>query len=215
MAQKNIWTDEEKDFVMSKYKKGYSFKEIEESGKIKRSAYAIELRIGNIIYDKIQGGLTYEDLAEEYKKSKEDIMELEKKIFQMKHKSDVTTSYTNDGGYTLNEKNINDSNINLGDMHHINRTMQTVLNFYENIARLNKLKQDKLIDNDFYNDLMKGLNEFTFDKQKIIDSIKLKKSEKSEKTDKSEKPKKSDKKYDNNSDSKDDDIPKKMKKRLI
>jgi hypothetical protein len=206
MAQKNIWTDEEKDFVMSKYKKGYTFKEIEETGKIKRSAYAIELRIGNIIYDKIQAGTTYEDLADEYKKTKNEIIELEKKIFQMKHKSDVTTSYTNDGGYVLNAQN-NDFSVNLGDMHHINRTMQTVLNFYENISRLNKLKQDKLIDNDFYNDLIKGLNEFTFDKQKIIDSIKLKKSEKQ---------KKSDKKYeDDDIQTKDDEIPKKMKKRLI
>lgn len=217
MAQKNIWTDEEKDFVMSKYKKGYSFKEIEETGKIKRSAYAIELRIGNIIYDKIQAGQTYEDLAEEYKKTKDDIIELEKKIFQMKHKSDNSTPYTNDGGYILNSQNLDNFSVNLGDMHHINRTMHTVLNFYENISRLNKLKQEKIIDNDFYNDLIKGLNDFTFDKQKIIESIKLKKSEKTENTEKAEKAektKKPEKKYED-SDSKDDEMPKKMKKRLI
>ena len=226
MAQKNLWTDEEKDFVMSKYKKGYSFKEIEETGKIKRSAYAIELRIGNIIYDKIQAGQTYEDLAEEYKKTKDDIIELEKKIFQMKHKLDNSTPYTNDGGYVLNSQNLDNFSVNLGDMHHVNRTMQTVLNFYENISRLNKLKQEKLIDNEFYNDIMKGLNDFTFDKQKIIDSIKFKKTEKSEKSakieksdkieksEKTENPNKTYKKYDD-SDSKDDEIPKKMKKRLI
>ena len=230
MAQKNIWTDEEKDYVVSKYKKGHTFEDMANSGKIKRSAYAIELKLSNIIYDKMQNGYTYGELSDEFNKPEKDIIDMEKKIFEMKNKSNNQTPYTNDGGYVVNQSN---SQFDFGDMHHINRTMHVVLNFYENIDRLNKLKQNKLIDEQFYNDLMKGINEFTFDKKKILDSLKLSnksdKSEKSEKTEKTEKTDKTDKtdntektekkssRYNKSEDNDDgvDDLPKKMKKRLI
>lgn len=211
MAQKNIWTDDEKDYVISKYKKGLTFEEMANSGKIKRSAYAIELKLSNIIYDKMQNGFSYAELSNEFNKPEKDIIDMEKKIFEMKNKSNNQTPYTNDGGYVLNQTN----NIyDFSDIHHINRTMHVVLNFYENIDRLNKLKQNKLIDNDFYNDLMKGINEFTFDKKKILDSLNSFKI-----TIKTEKTEKSDKKIlkQNKSEDSDisDDLPKKMKKRLI
>ena len=54
--------------------------------------------------------------------------------------------------------------------------MDTVLQFYENITRLNKLKKDNIIDESFYNDLIKKLNIFSFDKNKIICSLNMSKS---------------------------------------
>ena len=168
----NKWTDEEKKYVMKKYKDGMTPEQIHETGKINRSKYAIELKIYNTIYDQIQNGDTYEELATEYKKTKSDIKEIEKKIFEMKNKSSQQTPYTNDGGYVLNTSSQSIPTLTeLNEFHHVNRTMNTILHFYENISRLNKLKEEKIIDNDFYNALIKKLNKFEFDKDKIISNL--------------------------------------------
>jgi hypothetical protein len=129
--------------------------------------------------------------------------------------------YTNDGGYQYGEnKNI----LNLNDFHHMNRTLNTVISYYENIERLNKLKENKTIEEDFYNDLIKKIKEFTFDKQQIINSLNVKSTgqtdvkndeENDDKEEVDEKPKKEEKKtYTKNSED-DDTYVKKHKKRLI
>ena len=167
----NKWTDDEKDFVLSQFKLGKTVDEIFNMNKIKRSRYAIECKIYGHIYDLIQSGSTHKNIAKEFDRTKEEIKEIEQKAFEMRNKSDNKTMYTQDGGYVYGEKKSNI--IDLNDFHHINRTMNTVLSYYENINRLNILKTNKIIDDQFYTDLMKKLNEFTFDKQKIIDSIDL------------------------------------------
>jgi hypothetical protein len=47
----NKWTDDEKSFVINKFKDGLSIEEIHKTGKISRSKYAIELKVYNHIYD--------------------------------------------------------------------------------------------------------------------------------------------------------------------
>jgi hypothetical protein len=109
--------------------------------------------------------------------------------------------------------------------------MNTVLHFYENISRLNKLKQEKIIDDDFYNALIKQLNEFKFDKDKIISNIDVKnmisssvsttKKDNNTSTDEKKPSKKNTDKSSKKKDESDDDsveieIPiKKLKKRII
>ena len=192
----NKWTDDEKTYVISKFKSGKSIEDIANSGKIKRSRYAIELKAYNSVYDLLQSGMTHDEVATEYNRSKKEIIEIEKKIFEMKQndksKIDTNTPYYNDGGYKYNESNISSSVIDFNDIHHFNRTMHVVLNFYENIDRLNTLKKNKIIDDEFYNDLIKKTNDFAIDKNKILSALsdkgdKATKSEKSEKSEKSDK----------------------------
>lgn len=164
----NKWTDDEKKYVIKKYKEGYTPEEINKTGKINRSIYAIELKIYNTIYDQLQSGDTHEDIAKEYKKSEKEIKAIEKKIFEMKNKSDNQTPYTNDGGYVFNA-----SQLDFSELHHVNRIMNNVLYFYENISRLNKLKEDKIIDEDFYNAIVKKLDKINIDKDKLLNSLDL------------------------------------------
>jgi hypothetical protein len=234
MNTANKWTDDEKSFVINKFKDGLSIEDIHKTGKINRSKYAIELKIYGHIYDLLQNGDNYEDVGQQFKKSKKEIKEIEKKIFEMRNKSDNQTQYTNDGGYVLNQNNNTNTNVlDLNDFYNINRTMNAVINYYENISKLNKLKSEKIIDDTFYNDLISKLNQFSFDKNKIINSLiitekidekKLDKTNKSEKTDDSDKIKKKDKKNKTETkiDTESDDesveieIPvKKLKKRLL
>ena len=138
----------------------------------------------------------------------------------MRSKTDVKTMYTNDGGYQYGEnKNV----LQLNDFHHMNRTLNTVISYYENIERLNKLRDNKTIDEEFYNNLIKKIKEFTFDKQQIINSldvklVKEKDDSKTKETEKEEviveKPKKEEKKSYKNSED-DDTYVKKHTKRLI
>jgi hypothetical protein len=223
----NKWTDDEKSFVINKFKDGLSIEEIHKTGKISRSKYAIELKVYNHIYDLLQNGDNYEEVGQQFKRSKKEIKEIEKKIFEMKNKSDNGTQYTNDGGYVLNQNNTNI--LDLNDFYNINRTMNAVINYYENIGKLNKLKSEKIIDEPFYNDLISKLNQFSFDKKKIIDSLiisekpdKLDKTDDSDKIKKKEKNNKQEKKIEKKIDTDSDDgsveieIPvKKLKKRLF
>ena len=228
MNTMNKWTEEEKNYVLKKSRDGYTSEEIHKTGKITRSKYAIELKLYNHIYDQLQNGDTHEDMATEFKRSSSDIKEIEKKIFEMRNKSDNQTPYTNDGGYVLNAQS---NTLDLSEFHNVNRTMNTVLHFYENILRLNKLKEENIIDESFYNDLIKKLNKFEFDKNKITNSItnsitnntehklNTETKESSVKKDKKEKTdKKAQKKKDESSDeaSIEIEIPvKKLKKRII
>jgi len=227
MSTMNKWTDDEKSFVINKFKDGLSIEEIHKTGKISRSKYAIELKVYNHIYDLLQNGDNYEEVGQQFKRSKKEIKEIEKKIFEMKNKSDNGTQYTNDGGYVLNQNNTNI--LDLNDFYNINRTMNAVINYYENIGKLNKLKSEKIIDEPFYNDLISKLNQFSFDKKKIIDSLiisekpdKLDKTDDSDKIKKKEKNNKQEKKIEKKIDTDSDDgsveieIPvKKLKKRLF
>ena len=191
----NKWTDDEKSYVISKFKSGKSIDDIANSGKITRSKYAIELKVYNTIYDILQMGMTPEEVAEDFNRSKKEIVEIEKKIFDMKQndmkqnnekskvKIEKNTPYFDNGGYKYNSSNssnssndLNDINISstlndFNDIHHFNRTMHIVLNFYENIDRLNTLKKNKIIDDNFYNDLIKKTNLFVIDKEKILNSL--------------------------------------------
>ncbi len=162
----NKWTDDEKKYVIKKYKEGYTPEEIHKTGKINRSKYAIELKIYNQIYDQLQNGDTHDDITKEYKKSTQEIKEIEKKIFEMKNKSDHQTPYTNDGGYVYNP-----TPLDFSEYHHVNRIMNTILHFYENINRLNKLKEDNIIDDAFYNALVQKLDKINIDKDKVINSL--------------------------------------------
>jgi len=222
----NKWTDEEKNFIINKFRSGKTIDEIYNMGKIKRSRYAIECKLYSNIYDMLQNGQTHKSIAKEFNKTKDEIKEIEKKAFDMKNKSDVITSYTNDGGYKY--KNSNNDMINLNNFYHLNRTMNAVLSYYENIERLSKLKKHNIIEEDFYEKIMEKLNEFSFDKNKIIDSLIVKDTSKntlenkedsnSECDDKSsDKPIKKEnnyknKKYDNDKDN--DDYVKKITKRI-
>lgn len=236
----NRWTDEEKNYVIKKFKEGLSPEEIHKTGKINRSKFAIELKIYNQVYDTLQKGDTYEEVANEYNRTKQEIKDIEKKIFEMKNKSDQQTPYTGDGGYVYNPT---PSPLDFSELHHVNRTMNTILHFYENISRLQKLKSDKIIDDEFYNKLVQKLDKINIDKDKVLNSIdssnitntnnitnteqENKKSEKNDKNDKKEKSEKSEdvkpvKKFTKKKDESDDDasieieIPvKKLKKRLI
>lgn len=165
----NKWTDDEKNFVLDEYKSGKSIDEIFKMNKIKRSKYAIECKIYGHIYDLLQNGTSHSKVAKEFSKTKNDIEEIEKKAFEMKNQSDVKTMYTGDGGYKYGEKT--DAYSEIGKIQNINRTMNTVLSFYENIERLNKLKQSNAIDNDFYKNIMVQLNKFTINKDAIIKSF--------------------------------------------
>jgi hypothetical protein len=223
----NKWTDDEKSFVINKFKDGLSIEEIHKTGKISRSKYAIELKVYGHIYDLLQNGDNYEEVGQQFKRSKKEIKEIEKKIFEMRNKSD-NTQYTNDGGYVLNQNN-NTNVLDLNDFYNINRTMNAVINYYENISKLNKLKSEKVIDELFYNDLISKLNQFSFDKNKIINSLIISdKTDKIDKTDdidkikkkekKNKQENKTEKKIDTDSDdgSVEIEIPvKKLKKRLL
>lgn len=165
----NKWTDEEKNFIIDEFKSGKTIDKIHNMGKIKRSRYAIECKLYSHIYDMLQNGQSHKNIAKEFNKTKDEIKEIEKKAFDMKNKSDVVTTYTNDGGYKYQKSN-NDM-IDLNNFYHLNRTMNAVLSYYENIERLSKLKKHNIIDEDFYDKLMEKLNKFNFDKNKIIDSL--------------------------------------------
>ena len=216
----NKWTEDEKNFIIDKFKQGNSIEEIHQMGKISRSKFAIECKLYGHIYDILQNGKSHSDVAEEFNISKKEVKNIEQKMFEMRSKTDTKTMYTNDGGYNYGEhKNI----LNLNDFHHMNRTLNTVISYYENIDRLNKLKENKTIEEDFYNDLIKKMKEFTFDKQQIINSldvklVKEKDDSETKDTEKEElvveKSKKEEKKtFTKNSD--DDTYVKKHKKRLI
>ena len=107
----------------------------------------------------------------------------------------------------------------------MNRTLNTVISYYENIDRLNKLKENKSIDEDFYNELIKKIREFTFDKQQIINSLNVSEGtsqesnkhieDKEDKNNSDEKPKKEEKKTFSKNSEDDDTYVKKHKKRLI
>lgn len=216
----NKWTEDEKNFIINKFKEGNSIEEIHQTGKISRSKFAIECKLYGHIYDMLQNGKSHSDVAEEFNISKKEVKNIEQKTFEMRSKTDTKTMYTNDGGYQYGEhKNI----LNLNDFHHMNRTLKTVISYYENIERLNKLKENKTIEEDFYNDLIKKIKEFTFDKQQIINSLNLKQTDSTlqennkdkEVNNNDEKPKKEEKKsYSKNSED-DDTYVKKHKKRLI
>lgn len=210
----NKWTDDEKEFVLSEFKNGKTIEEICKTKKINRSEFAIKCKVYLTIYDKLQNGKEYSDLADEFNRSKKEIKQIEKEAFEIKNKSDTKTMYTGDGGYKYGE-NKTQNTIDLNEFHHINRTMNIVLSYYENIERLNKLKKNNLVDEDFYNKLITKLNDFTFDKEKIIESFNLKqeKSEQiEEKNEETEKPKKKEKSSDNLDN---DYITKKYTKRMI
>jgi hypothetical protein len=218
------WTEDEKNFIINKFKEGNTIEQIHQTGKINRSKFAIECKLYGHIYDMLQNGKSHSDVAEEFNISKKEVKNIEQKTFEMRSKTDTKTMYTNDGGYQYGEnKNI----LNLNEFHHINRTLNTVISYYENIDRLNKLKENKTIEEDFYNELIKKMKEFTFDKQQIINSLNLKqndsilqennkdKEDKEDKNNSDEKPKKEEKKtYSKNSED-DDTYVKKHKKRLI
>lgn len=231
----NRWTDEEKNYVIKKFKEGLSPEEIHKTGKVNRSKFAIELKIYNQLYDQLQKGDTYGEVATEYNRTKQEIKDIEKKIFEMKNKSDQPTPYTGDGGYVYNPTT---SSLDFSELHNINRTMNTILHFYENISRLQKLKSDKIIDDEFYNNLVQKLDKINIDKDKVLNSLEPsnintnnitnteQENKKSEKDDKKNKSEKDDvkpvKKFTKKKDESDDDasveieIPvKKLKKRLI
>ena len=228
----NKWTDDEKSYVISKFKSGKSIDDIANSGKITRSKYAIELKVYNTIYDMLQMGMTPEEVAEDFNRSKKEIVEIEKKIFDMKQndmkqnnekskvKIEKNTPYFDNGGYKYNSSNnfndlndlndLNDINISstvndFNDIHHFNRTMHIVLNFYENIDRLNTLKKNKTIDDDFYNDLIKKTNNFVIDKEKILNSLNNIKEFNNNNNDIEDKPKKKSKENSKNKDDNDND----------
>jgi hypothetical protein len=184
----NKWTDDEKKFIFDQYKTGKTIDEIFKMNKIKRSKYAIECKLYTHIYDLLQNGKTHSTLAKEFNKTKDEIKEIEKKAFEMKNQTDVKTVYTNDGGYKYNSTNSTNSNnsnnstnsnkitdsdifLELGKIHNVNRTMNTVLCYYENIERLNQLYKSKTIDENFYKKILLQLNEFSFDKEKILKSL--------------------------------------------
>lgn len=169
----NKWTDDEISFILDKFKEGKTIEEIHNTGKISRSKYAIECKIYGNIYDLLQTGKTHKEVAETYNISKKEVKEIEIKAFEMKNKTDTKTMYTNDTGYKYGESTSTNI-LDLNDFHNLNRTMNTVLSYYENIERLNKLKNSNTIDENFYNKLMEKLKDFTFDKEKIIDSIGVK-----------------------------------------
>lgn len=217
----NKWTEDEKNFIIDKFKEGNTIEEIHQMGKISRSKFAIECKLYGHIYDMLQNGKSHSDVAGEFNISKKEVKNIEQKMFEMRSKTDTKTMYTNDGGYQYGEnKNI----LNLNDFHHMSRTLNTVISYYENIDRLNKLKENNTIEEDFYNNLIKKIKEFTFDKQQIINSlnvnvnVNVKPTESSE-TEKEvvvDKPKKEEKKSSYTKNSEDDDTyVKKHKKRLI
>ena len=164
----NKWTDDEKDFVLDEYKSGKNIEDIFNMKKIKRSKYAIECKIYSYIYDLLQNGKSHSHVAKELNRTKDEIKEIEQKMFEIKNQTDVKTMYTGNGGYKYGENN---TAVDLGNFHHLNRTMNTLLSYYENIERLNKLRLSNTIESDFYAQIMVKLNEFTFDKQKIIESL--------------------------------------------
>jgi len=227
----NKWTDDEKNFIINEYKSDKTIDEIYQMGKIKRSRYAIECKLYGYIYDMLQNGKSYSSIAKEFNKTKDEIKEIEKIAFEIKNQTDVKTVYTGDGGYKYGEnKIIKDSDIflEIGKIHNINRTINAVLCYYENIERLNRLKESKTIDDDFYKKLILQINEFTFDKEKILKSFK--KTENNTEQNNSEQnnseqnnseqnnqiieiPKKKNKS--NNDDDNDDFYMKKIKKRLV
>lgn len=180
--QANKWTQDELDTVSDMFKNGKSYDEIHKSKKVSRSAYAIECKLVNMVNDEIQSGKSHKEVAKLFNREKGEIKNMEAKAFEIKNKSTVNTQYTNDGGYEYKKKSNNNSNLNLNggeksdlldlsEFQHINRVVGTVANFYENISRLNKLKDDDIIDKDFYKQLMKRIKEFTFDKDKLLKSI--------------------------------------------
>ena len=193
----NRWTDEEKNYVIKKFKEGLSPEEIHKTGKINRSKFAIELKIYNQIYDNLQKGDTYDEVSSEYDRTKQEIKDIEKKMFEMKNKSDQQTPYTGDGGYVYNPTS---SPLDFSELHHINRTMNTVLHFYENISRLQKLKSDKIIDDDFYNKLVQKLDKVNIDKDKVLNSLDPTNNNSNSNTEQSDK--KEDKKTDEKEDKK-------------
>jgi hypothetical protein len=178
--QANKWTQDELDTVSDMFKNGKSYDEIHKSKKVSRSAYAIECKLVNMVNDEIQTGKSHKEVAKLFNREKAEIKNMEAKAFEIKNKSAVNTQYTNDGGYEYKKKSNHNHNLTGGDksnlldlseFQHINRVVGTVANFYENISRLNKLKDDDIIDEKFYKQLMKRIKEFTFDKDKILQSI--------------------------------------------
>lgn len=218
----NKWTDDEKKFVINEYKSKKSIDEIHQMGKIKRSKYAIECKLYGHIYDMLQDGNSYSSVANEFNRTKDEIKEIEKKAFEMKNQTDVKTVYTGDGGYKYGSNdNKGDIFLEMGKIHHVNRTMNTILCYYENIDRLNRLKESRTIDDDFYKKLILQINEFAFDKEKILKSFEKTENissnnnsnDNSDKNDECEEtPKKKEK---SNKDDDDGFYMKKIKKRLI
>jgi hypothetical protein len=211
----NKWTEDEKNFIIDKFKEGNTIEEIHQMGKISRSKFAIECKLYGHIYDMLQNGKSHADVAGEFNITKKEVKTIEQKMFEMRSKTDTKTMYTNDGGYQYGEqKNV----LNLNDFHHMNRTLNTVISYYENIDRLNKLKKNNSIEEEFYNNLIKKIKEFTFDEQQIINSLDVKPTESTKETEKEvviDKPKKEEKKSYSKNLEDDDTYVKKHKKRLI
>jgi hypothetical protein len=226
----NKWTEEEKDFVIDEFKKGNTVDEIFNMSKIKRSRYAIECKLYGHIYDLLQNGSSHEEVATQFNIKKKQVKEIEQKAFEMRNKTDTKTMYTNDGGYVYNsDKSQNNqtsqnSIVDLNDIYNVNRTMNAVINFYENMERLQKLKDNKTIDEDFYKELVNKLRDFNIDKDKIINSFKTTKtsSKSSQKQEEEPEPEQKEetkpKQTKSQSSTKDDDdgtYVKKIRKRMI
>lgn len=169
--QANKWTSDELDTVSEMFKNGKSYDEIHKSKKVSRSAYAIECKLVNMINDELSSGKSHKEVAKLFNRNKDEIKEMEAKSFEIRNKSAVNTQYTNDGGYEYKKNKSPEELLDLSEFQHINRVVGTVVNFYENISRIHKLHKDNIIDEDFYNQLLQKLQDFKFDKDKILQSV--------------------------------------------
>jgi len=162
----NKWTDEEHNFVIDNLKEGKTAEQIHKIGKLSRSCYAIECRINNFIYDQLSKGITYDKIEKLYKLTKEQVKSIEVAVFKQRNKDADKTQYTDDDGYVYKTVQTD-----LSEIHNFNRNINTILHFYENIARINKLKKDNIIDSNLYDILNNQIEQFKLDKKDIFDIV--------------------------------------------
>jgi hypothetical protein len=194
--QANKWTQEELDTVSDMFKEGSTYEQIHKSKKVSRSPFAIECKIVTLINDELQSGKSHKEVAKLFNRTKSEIKDLESRAFEIKNKPSATTQYTNDGGYEYKKKKTPEELLDLSEFQHINRVVGTVVHFYENISRLNRLHDENIIQDDFYKKLINKINDFEFDKDKIIQSIDFSNYKKSDNNDDNYDDNSSDKKSD-------------------
>jgi hypothetical protein len=180
------WTKEELDYVNEKFKKGLSAEEISSVGKkekkLERSPLSVEYKVYPELCGLLENGKSYEDVAKLFNRTAKDVKTIEKKYNEIKKDKFPTsekssnndsskTMYTNVGGYVLNNTNIQTDSFDLNELYDVNRKMDAMLNFYENYSRLNKLKSEKIITENFYTEVSNRLNEFKFNTKLFVNDL--------------------------------------------
>ena len=189
------WTTLEIDMMIECLKKKKSFEYI--STRIERSTYAIKCKFETYVFDKVNSGVSYEDLIKEFElsesklkefyqiqlqrhneKNKKDIIET-KPTKSIKKDSNKITIEKNKIGIPIKSKESKQSKLNIpnitqnilsNNINQFNMILDPYITFYENIERLKKISNK--ITKTTYDEIINIINQSKIDDTQILSDLK-------------------------------------------